>query len=99
MVQRSVSEDVPPVGTTVLLTAEASPQFAGQHQLRLRVTGAETASSVRGWGYLRGYVLDEHGDAVKTRRVYVRWAGVQVTTNPTPRAPRPGTAPNQRRSK
>ncbi|GIG59699.1 hypothetical protein Lfu02_40710 [Longispora fulva] len=62
-------------GDVVRLTKAASPQFG--RPLLVRVVAVIAKSSVGGWGYLEGYVLDDRGDATARRRVFVNFAGLK----------------------
>ncbi|MEV6524203.1 hypothetical protein AB0M43_19815 [Longispora sp. NPDC051575] len=66
---------MPTPGDVVRLTKSASPQFG--KPLLLRVTKTEgRRSSVYGWAWIEGYVLDNSGNAVTKRSVFVNLNGI-----------------------
>ncbi|MEH1012746.1 hypothetical protein V6U90_06455 [Micromonospora sp. CPCC 206060] len=69
-------------GDLLHLTRAASVQFVRPIRFRLiRVLGWET---YHGWVWLDGYELDNDGDAVAQRAVFVQVAGLRKLTPPAP---------------
>ncbi|MFG2061750.1 hypothetical protein ACGFIK_10035 [Micromonospora sp. NPDC048871] len=70
-------------GDLLHLTRAASVQFGTPMMFRLiRVLDRQTYD---GWVWLDGYQLDQKGDAVTRREVFVQYAGVQKLNPPAPR--------------
>ncbi|MFY1621737.1 hypothetical protein ACN261_20160 [Micromonospora sp. WMMD723] len=82
----------PRAGDLLLLTRAASVQFV--RPVRFRVIRVLDWPTYDGWVWLDGYRLDDRGDAVARRSVFVRPAGLVVAprTAPTPVA-RSGPTP------
>lgn len=67
----------PRAGDVVRLGREASPQFTVPILFRvIRVRSTDTADG-DGWVWLDGYQLDEAGEAVEQRAVFVMLAGLE----------------------
>ncbi|MER7167343.1 hypothetical protein ABT336_14890 [Micromonospora sp. NPDC000207] len=74
------------------MTAAASVQF--RRPMTFRVIKVLTERlTYHGWAWVRGYQLDDRGDAVATREIFVRPAGLL----PAPRRLPPPTTRAQRR--
>lgn len=75
---------LPRAGDLLLLTRAASVQFL--RPVRFRVIRVLDWPTYDGWVWLDGYRLDDRGDAVARRSVFVQPAGLVVTprTAPTP---------------
>lgn len=67
----------PRPGDLVRLTEHASVQFAGARAVRLLVTGVDPRPTYEGWLWLTGYTVDDKGEAVESRQVFVQAAGLQ----------------------
>ncbi|MBE1485866.1 hypothetical protein [Plantactinospora soyae] len=68
---------LPSAGDLVLIDGRASVQFAGDRALRMRVQSVDRRPTYYGWCWITGYVLDQYGDAVDRREVYVQIAGLR----------------------
>jgi hypothetical protein len=64
-------------GEIVRIGAAASVQFAGDRALTLRVIRVHDWPTYHGWCWLDGYVLDQRGEAVERRELYVQLAGLR----------------------
>jgi len=64
-------------GDTVLLGRAASVQFA-HAPIRLRVTRIHDWTTYEGWLWIDGYELDDAGDAVDQRTLFIQPDGVTV---------------------
>jgi hypothetical protein len=76
---------LPKAGDVVHLTREASVQFT--KPIFFRVIRVLDRVTYDGWCWLDGYSLDDRGDAVARRSVYVRKAGLRFARQ-NPPAPR-----------
>ncbi|MGC4803831.1 hypothetical protein [Micromonospora sp. DT233] len=74
-------------GMVLHVTKAASPQFVKPIFFRLIRVRKDLITYQR-WAWLEGYQLDEYGDAVTQRAIYVQPAGLIVQTQPFP-APHP----------
>lgn len=76
---------LPRAGDVYQLGRAASPQFARQ-PIRFRVTRVEPADTADrdGWVWLSGYQLDELGEAIEHRMVFVNLAGLVNALLPEP---------------
>ncbi|GAB3970041.1 hypothetical protein GCM10027615_25590 [Plantactinospora veratri] len=70
-------QEPPRPGMVVRVGAAASVQFGGQRALLFRVTQVSKKPTYHGWCWLTGYSLDEYGNAVRRREIYVQLAGLQ----------------------
>jgi hypothetical protein len=77
---------VPRPGEVVCVGERASVQFAGHRAFLFRVIRVHDWSTYERWAWLEGYQLDEAGDAVARRSIYVQPAGLR----------RPGTGSSNR---
>jgi hypothetical protein len=78
-------------GDVVRIGRAASVQFAGDRALTMRVMTVPDVPTYHGWMWLAGYVLDERGQAVGKREVFVQRAGVKILQQArTPAQRRPG---------
>jgi hypothetical protein len=68
---------LPRPGDVLRLGREASVQFAGASAIRLRVIHVDDRPTYRGWCWLDGYQLDNSGEAVQRRTIYVQVAGLR----------------------
>lgn len=68
----------PRTGDVVKIGSEASVQFAGDRSLILRITKVCDKPTYDGWIRLTGYVLDEGGQTIERREVFVQVAGVRL---------------------
>lgn len=71
---------IPRSGDVVLVGREASVQFAGPNALRFRVIRVHDWATYDGWAWIDGYVLDNAGEAVARRSIFVQVAGVRRAT-------------------
>ncbi|GIG85973.1 hypothetical protein [Plantactinospora endophytica] len=85
----------PRPGMVVQVGAAASVQFAGRRALLFRVTRVSERPTYHGWCWLTGYTLDEYGEAVVRREIYVQFAGLRPIRR-HPQKPKPGLAPPPR---
>ncbi|KXK59158.1 hypothetical protein AWW66_25830 [Micromonospora rosaria] len=85
---------MPSPGDVVLVTRAASVQFTRPMMFRV-IRVIEEWVTYHDWVWLHGYSLDERGDAVAKRDLFVRPAGLQMMRRPQP-SPR---SPNQRPSR
>lgn len=70
------------VGDLLLIDGRASVQFTGDRRLRFRVLSVDPKPTYHGWVWLSGYVLDDHGEAVERRDVFVQVAGLRRLREP-----------------
>jgi hypothetical protein len=66
----------------VIVGRAASVQF--QEPIRMRVIEVDQRTSCPGWAWLRGLQLDEAGDVIERRSVFVQLAGLYRPPNPPP---------------
>ncbi|AVT30451.1 MULTISPECIES: hypothetical protein [unclassified Plantactinospora] len=89
-------QEPPRPGMVVQVGAAASVQFGGRRAMLFRVTRVSEKPTYHGWCWLTGYSLDEYGNAVRRREIYVQLAGLQpVHWRPAQRA-RVATPPRRR---
>ncbi|HEY0698933.1 MAG TPA: hypothetical protein VGD43_14125 [Micromonospora sp.] len=67
----------PERGEELWIGREASVQFAGQPCFMFRVISVCPKPTYRGWAWITGYQLDEKGNAVARREIFVRLAGLR----------------------
>ncbi|WP_410811715.1 hypothetical protein [Micromonospora sp. 067-2] len=65
-------------GDLLLIGAACSVQFEGDRALRLRLVSVDPRPTYHGWVWLAGYVVNDKGDAVDKREVYVQKAGIEM---------------------
>lgn len=58
-------------------------QFRGDRALVLRVTSIPDRETYDGWIWLAGYVLNQRGEAVERREVFVQLAGLRRLPPPS----------------
>ncbi|WP_373868383.1 hypothetical protein [Micromonospora yangpuensis] len=89
-----MSQPLPKAGDLVQVTRAASVQFT--KPIMCRVIRVLDWITYDGWCWLDVYQLDDQGDAVLRRSIFVRPAGLRIQrATPTPRQPRrPNTRPN-----
>lgn len=63
-------------GDIFLVTDTASVQFAGDRGIRFRVTFADPRDTTQGWVWLSGIVVDDVGEPLSFRRIFVQKAGL-----------------------
>jgi hypothetical protein len=68
---------VPALGDVIRLDGLASPQFAGDRSIILRVTGVDRRPTCPGYAWLRGDELNAAGEARRQRTVFVELAGLR----------------------
>lgn len=78
---------VPKAGDLVRVTGRASVQFAGTRALMFRVLAVDRKPTYYQWAWITGYVLDQAGEAVERREIFVQPAGLVPV--PSPKATRP----------
>ncbi|MEQ4300544.1 hypothetical protein ABNF97_03975 [Plantactinospora sp. B6F1] len=64
------------------MTGRASVQFAGDQALIFRVVKVDPKPTYHGWAWITGYVLDQAGQAVDRREIFVQPAGLQILRTP-----------------
>jgi hypothetical protein len=75
---RAKPQPSPPTpGTELWIDREASVQFVGQRFV-FRVISVCPKPTYQGWAWVTGYVLDEQGNAVDKREIFVRLAGLRA---------------------
>lgn len=68
----------PPIpGEELLISREASVQFAGTPAFVFRVISVCPKPTYDGWAWVTGYQLDGRGQAVAKREIFVRLAGLK----------------------
>lgn len=72
-------------GDLLRIGREASVQFTGGSGFVLRLIRVQDWPTYDGWTWLEGYQLNERGEAVDRRTVFVRIAGLRVLRPPTRR--------------
>lgn len=68
---------LPRSGDVVYLGPAANVQFAGDRGFFLRVIRVHDWQTYDGWIWLDGYQLDQRGEAVERRSVFVQIAGLR----------------------
>lgn len=88
---------LPKPGDLVVLTEQASVQFAGGRSVRFRIISVDPKITYAGWVWLVGYVVDARGKAAERREVFVQRAGLKWGDQPmgprSTRSDRPGGWP------
>ncbi|WTY53936.1 hypothetical protein OG617_11585 [Micromonospora sp. NBC_01412] len=64
------------------MNRQASAQFGGDRALIFRVIKVPDQPTYHGWIWLTGYLLDQAGNALDRREIYVQKAGLQRATRP-----------------
>lgn len=72
-------------GRTYWLGREASVQFSDDRKLLFRVIKVTEYDTYDGWVWLLGYALDENGEAVERRELFVQPAGMVPADRPATR--------------
>lgn len=72
----------PQPGDVLRIDERASVQFRGDRALVFRVTAVPDRDTYDGWIWLAGYVLDQRGEAIERREVFVQLAGLRRLTPP-----------------
>ncbi|WP_433343776.1 hypothetical protein [Micromonospora sp. CA-111912] len=80
-------DGLPSPGDVVLVTRAASVQFVRPVMFRVIRVVTEWVT-YDGWTWLHGYSLDERGNAVEKRDLFVQPAGLQLMRRPAAPAPR-----------
>lgn len=83
-----LGEPVPEPGDLLLVGAAASVQFGGDRALVVRVISVSDKPTYDGWAWLTAYVLDQHGQAVDKREIFVQLAGRRPTSLAPPKRSR-----------
>ncbi|MDT0528624.1 hypothetical protein RM555_06415 [Micromonospora sp. DSM 115977] len=73
----------PRPGDEFWIGRDASVQFARQPRFVFRVISVCPKPTYQGWVWLTGYQLDELGNAVDKREVFVRLAGLRAVRRST----------------
>jgi hypothetical protein len=68
---------LPNSGDVLRLGAAASPQFSDDRPLTVRLIRIHDWATYEGWRWLDCYVLNEAGDAVDRRSLFVSLAGLR----------------------
>lgn len=71
----------PRPGDLIRLTGAASVQFAGDRAAVFRIISVDQRPTYAGWVWLVGYTLDEHGQAVERREVFVQISGLVLVVS------------------
>jgi hypothetical protein len=79
----------PRPGDVLIVDKYASVQFAGGRGLVFRVISVSRQPTYVGWTWLTGYVLDEAGNAIERREIFVRADGLRCVR---PGGPRTGNS-------
>jgi hypothetical protein len=79
---RSAGADPPRAGDVLRLTREASVQFTTP--ILFRVIRVHDWPTYAGWVWLDGYQLDDAGEAVERRSIFVRAEGLHRISTPAP---------------
>jgi hypothetical protein len=79
---------LPPLtgGSLLLIDERASVQFGGGRGFVFRVIRVRDWPTYDGWAWIDGYQLDEAGDAVMRRDIFVRLGGLRAA-GPLPMSP------------
>jgi hypothetical protein len=77
----------PRTGDLVGLTAAASVQFGGDRATLFKVIRVDPRPTYAGWVWLIGYTIDEQGNAIERREVFVQIAGLVFMTPDSSRRP------------
>jgi hypothetical protein len=72
----------PRTGDLIRLTATASVQFGGSCAVLFRVIRVDRRPTYADWVWLIGYSVDEQGNAIERREVFVQIAGLVYLTSP-----------------
>lgn len=72
----------PSTGDLIKLTATASVQFGGSCAIALRVIRVDRRPTYAGWVWLIGYSVDDQGNAIERREVFVQIAGLIYLRSP-----------------
>jgi len=73
---------VPNPGDLVRVDGRASVQFHGERALTFRVTAVCGKLTYHGWAWLAGYVIDQAGDGVERREIFVQPDGLRLVASP-----------------
>ncbi|MFJ6196542.1 hypothetical protein [Micromonospora sp. NPDC092111] len=73
---------VPEPGDVLYVNRDASVQFSGDRALIFRVIKVSDQPTYHGWVWLTGYVLDQTGNALDRREIYVRKTGLRKAARP-----------------
>ena len=68
---------IPRPGDVLIVDGHASVQFGGGRRLLFRVISVDLKPTYPGWAWLTGYALDDAGDAVERREIFVRKDGLR----------------------
>lgn len=68
---------IPRPGDVLIVDGQASVQFAYGRTLLFRVISVDPKPTYAGWAWLTGYALDDTGDAVERREIFVRKDGLR----------------------
>jgi hypothetical protein len=79
----------PRPGDVLIVDKHASVQFAAGRGLVFRVISVSRQPTYVGWTWLTGYVLDEAGNAIERREIFVRTDGLRSVR---PGGPRTGNS-------
>jgi hypothetical protein len=63
-------------GSVVVVGPSASVQFAGTHGFKFRVIHVDSRPTYDGWAWLDGYQLNNRGQAVARRKIFVKPSGL-----------------------
>jgi hypothetical protein len=68
---------IPRSGDVLIVDSRASVQFAGTRRLVFRVVAVSHRPTYVGWAWIHGYVLDDAGNAIERREIFVRSEGLR----------------------
>lgn len=71
-------------GDIFTIDRQASIQFGGDRRLIFRLTSVDQKTTCHGWVWLNGYELNQRGEAVGKREIFVQLAGLRAVQ---PRVP------------
>lgn len=72
---------LPRSGDLIYLDGSASPQFATR-AIQVRVIRVLDLKTYIGWTWLVGYQLNERGEAIEQRQLFLRVAGIRILPCP-----------------
>jgi hypothetical protein len=84
---------IPGAGDVLVLDAAASPQF--RSALLFRVIRVHDWATYDGWKWIDGYELNDRGDAVERRSVFVQLDGLRQAPQAAPSRPAARAQPGQ----
>lgn len=91
-------DSLPGAGDVVQVTPAASPMFGNAYLgddrgFLFRVIRVQDIPTYGGWAWIDGYQLDDEGNAVESRTIYVMTEGLVLAEDPPPPGKRPPGRP------